>query len=106
MKRLRIGGWGVALLAATLQADTQPPTFSGANQTVAVYATVKEAGGRLVPDLTRDQFEISDNGKRQPLTLFANDIQPITVVMMLDRSTSMRGNFDLVEKAAEAFVEA
>ncbi len=25
--------------------------------------------------------------------------------MLLDRSTSMRGNFELVEKAAEAFVE-
>ena len=28
----------------------------------------------------------------------------ITVVMLLDRSTSMRVNDDLVEKAAEAFV--
>src|SRR4051794_28527822 len=96
---------GALLCCAALGAQTQPPTFSGANQTVAVYATVKDAGGRLVPDLARDQFLIDDNGKRQPLTLFANDIQPITVVMLLDRSTSMRGNFDLVEKAAEAFVE-
>ena len=44
------------------------------------------------------------NGKRQELTLFANDLQPITVVIMLDRSSSMRGNFSLVEKAAEEFV--
>ena len=68
----------------------QPPTFSGVNRTVAVYATVTDAGGRLVPDLARDQFQIDDNGKRQELTLFANEIQPITVVMLLDRSTSMR----------------
>jgi VWFA-related protein len=38
------------------------------------------------------------------LTIFANEIQPITVVILLDRSTSMRANFDLVEKAAEEFV--
>src|SRR5207247_3062930 len=44
------------------------------------------------------------NGKRQDLTLFANDIQPITVVMLLDRSGSMRANFTLVEEAAERFV--
>jgi VWFA-related protein len=95
---------GLALwLAATLSAQ-QPPTFSGANRTVAVYATVTSADGRLVPDLTRDQFGIDDNGKRQELTLFANDTQPITVVMLLDRSTSMRRNFGLVEKAAEEFV--
>src|SRR5262249_52613966 len=33
-------------------------------------------------------------------------VQPITVVMLLDRSGSMRANFDLVEKAAEQFVDA
>src|SRR4029077_9724208 len=38
--------------------------------------------------------------------LFANEVQPITVVMLLDRSGSMRRNFSLVEKAAEAFVDA
>ena len=82
----------------------QQPTFTGANRTVAVFATVTDAGGRLVPDLTRDQFQIEDNGARQELTLFGNEIQPITVVMLLDRSTSMRRNFELVEKAAEEFV--
>jgi Ca-activated chloride channel family protein len=86
--------------------DQQPPTFTSANRTVAVYATVTDAGGRLVPDLERTAFEIDDNGKRQELTLFANEIQPITAVMLLDRSGSMRANFDLVEEAAEQFVNA
>jgi VWFA-related protein len=58
-----------------------------------------------VPDLHRDDFQVDDNGKAQQLTVFANEVQPITVVMMLDRSVSMRRNFELVEKAAEAFVE-
>jgi VWFA-related protein len=93
-----------ALIGAALQAQPQPPTFSVGNRTVAVYATVTDASGRLVPDLGRDQFQIDDNGNRQALTLFANEIQPITVVMLLDRSTSMRANFGLVETAAEEFV--
>ena len=98
-------GWALAVaLAAGAALHAQQPTFSGANRTVAVYATVTDASGRLVPDLTRDQFQIDDSGKPQELTIFANDIQPITVVMLLDRSTSMRRNFELVEKAAEAFV--
>jgi Ca-activated chloride channel homolog len=71
---------------------------------VAVYATVTNAEGRLVPDLTRDMFSVADSGKRQELTLFANEVQPITVVMLLDRSGSMRANFELVEKSAEEFV--
>jgi VWFA-related protein len=73
---------------------------------VAVYATVTDAGGRLIPDLEREVFQIDDNAKRQELTIFANDIQPITVVMLLDRSGSMRAQFELVEQAAEEFVKA
>ena len=53
-----------------------------------------------MPDLARDQFQIEDNGKPQDVTLFANEVQPITVVVLLDRSTSMHRNFELVEKAA------
>jgi VWFA-related protein len=102
-KGLGAGGLGLLLLVVALHGQ-QPPTFTGVNRTVAVYATVTDAGGRLVADLTRDQFQIDDNGKKQELTIFANEIQPITVVMLLDRSTSMRRNFDLVEKAAEEFV--
>src|ERR1700730_17990524 len=81
-------------------------SFTAGTRTVAVYATVTNARGRLVPDLTRDDFAIDDNGKRQDLTVFANDIQPITVVMLLDRSGSMKPNFDLEEQGAEAFVRA
>ena len=105
--RLQISHFGFqigAALLATVALHAQQPTFTGANRTVAVFATVTDAGGRLVPDLTRDQFQIEDNGARQELTLFGNEIQPITVVMLLDRSTSMRRNFELVEKAAEQFV--
>ena len=93
----------VAALFATLAA--QEPTFRGANRTVAVYATVQGADGRLVPDLTRDAFTVLDNSRRQELSLFASDVQPITVVMLLDRSGSMKANFMLVQQAASRFVD-
>jgi len=70
-----------------------------------VYATVKGADGRLVTDLPRAAFSISDNGKPQEIALFASDIQPITVVILLDRSGSMKANFTLVQQAAERFVD-
>jgi len=92
-------------IAAGALGTAQEPTFRGANRTVPVYATVTDQNGRLVPDLARDAFSIQDNGKPQTVTLFANEIQPITVVILLDRSTSMRANFGLVQKAAEKFVE-
>ena len=103
---------GVKSLVATLLLSTaagawvaarQEPIRSGA-RTVAVYATVTDASGRLVPDLALDDFEVLDNGKPQRVTVFENDIQPITIVVMLDRSESMRASFRLVEAAAEQFV--
>ena len=90
----------------TQGATSQGATFSTAARTVAVYATVHGVDGTLVPDLERDAFEVGDNGKKQSLTQFAHDIQPITVVMLIDRSGSMRANFGIVEQAAEAFVAA
>ncbi len=96
----------LALLASIPLAarQAQPPTFGAANRTVAIYATVTSAQGRLITDLKKDDFSVDDNGKRQPLTLFSSDIQPITLIMLLDRSGSMKPNFDLEERAAEAFV--
>ncbi len=103
---MRIFSLAAVLAAVTISLPAQQPTFKSGARSVAVYATVTEKDGRLVPDLTKDDFEIKDNGKVQPITVFSNEVQPITVVMMLDRSGSMRGNFRLVEAAGEAFVRA
>ena len=82
----------------------QEPQFRSGARTVAVYATVTDDRGRLVPDFTLDDFEIYDNGKLQTITQFASDTQPITLVMMLDRSGSMKTQFRIVEEAAAEFV--
>jgi Ca-activated chloride channel homolog len=103
-------GFGAAAALAAVVAvlanahAQQPPTFGTTTRTVAVYATVTNAQGRLAADLTRDDFEIDDNGKRQTLTVFSNDIQPITAILLLDRSGSMKPNLDLEVRAAETFI--
>jgi Ca-activated chloride channel family protein len=96
---------GTALLLGSVIAVAQQPTFRSGARTVAVYATVAQKDGRLVTDLPRDAFEIRDEGKPQPITVFSTDVQPVSVVMMLDHSGSMRGNVGLVEEAAEAFIK-
>jgi Ca-activated chloride channel homolog len=96
----------VAAGTAAQQPPAQPPTFTTGNRTVGIYATVTDAQGRLVTDLARDDFGVDDNGKRQTLTLFSNDVQPITLIMLLDRSGSMKPNFSLEVQGAEAFVNA
>jgi Ca-activated chloride channel family protein len=69
-----------------------------------VYATVLDASGRLVPDLTKDDFLITDEGKPVDITLFSNKPLPFTAVVMLDTSASMTGSLDLLNSAAEQFV--
>jgi len=93
------GSW----LAGQEGTQQQQP-FKTGTRTVAVYATVSEDNGRLVPDLTQDDFEVREDGKVKPLTLFASEIQPITIVVMLDKSGSMKTNYGLVRAGAEAFV--
>jgi VWFA-related protein len=93
-----------AHFTASEPAPQQQAPFKSGARTVAVYATVSDGEGRLVPDLTREDFEVYDNGKLQPISIFSNEVQPITVVMMLDRSGSMQGNFRLLEAAGDAFV--
>jgi Ca-activated chloride channel family protein len=94
----------VILVAAEEQAPQAGQIFRSGSRTVAVYVTVSDEQGRLIPDLAQDDFEVYDNGKKQEITLFESGVQPITLVMMLDRSGSMVGNFGLVRSAAEQFV--
>jgi VWFA-related protein len=102
--KIRAASIAAVVALGVVAAGAQAPFKSGA-LTVAVYTTVTDDSGHIVADLDKDKFEIYDDGKPQTITTFASDIQPITIVMMLDRSGSMVGNFTLVQKAAETFVE-
>ena len=92
------------LLCCGISTFAQQPTFRTGTRTVALYATVTDAQKRLVPDLTQEDFQVFDNDKPQSLDLFINEVQPITVVVMLDTSASMTGNLRLLEQAAEQFL--
>jgi Ca-activated chloride channel homolog len=98
---------GVTLIvtaAVGATAAAQAPTFKTGTLTVPLFATVTDATGRLVPDLTQEDFEIFDDKKPQAVTLFVNEVQPITVVVLLDESGSMVNNIARVKDAAEQFL--
>ena len=62
MKRLATPAIGVLLGAGLLAQDAQEGRFRTSVDTVSIYATVNDADGRLVPDLTKDDFTVLDNG--------------------------------------------
>jgi len=95
----------LALTGLTFAQDPQQRVFRGGVQTVPIYSTVVDATGRLVPDLKQEDFEVLDNGKVTPITLFVAEVQPISVVLAIDTSGSMTLVIDdFVKQAAEAFV--
>jgi Ca-activated chloride channel family protein len=94
--------WSAALTPDLARA--QQPTFRSGTQLVSLFATVVDAQKRLVPSLVKDDFEVFDNDKPQPIAFFQNEAQPITVIVMLDTSGSMTGSIPLLRAAAEQFL--
>jgi len=114
----------VVLLSSGARAQTQPPlrdhrTFRSGVDLTRISATVTDRDGHLITDLTRDAFEIYEDGERQTLTQFAHDRVPIGLGVLLDISDSMFGKriqdaraavdrflFDLLDPADEFFLIA
>jgi Ca-activated chloride channel family protein len=97
----------VATIAAALcgvvvasSLDPQQTVFRGTGDTVRVFVTVLDKNERLATALPRDIFEVRDNGRPQPVTVFDNSPQPIRLIVMLDVSGSMERNLPLLRAAS------
>src|SRR5450759_3253645 len=91
----------VLVVTAGITATAQQGVFRSGTRVVSIFATVIDAQKRLVPGLAKTDFEIFDNDKPQEVQIFDNEVQPIKVVVMLDTSASMTGNFTLLQDGAE-----
>jgi len=100
-RALGYGTLALYVLGTLGAAEQQQPLFRGTSDAVRVFVTVTDGDGRLITTLTRDDFEIRDQGKPQPITLFDNTPQPIRLIVMLDVSGSMEGNLPLLRAAVE-----
>jgi VWFA-related protein len=70
---------------------------------VMIPVTVRDASGRLVSDLTRNDFRVFENERMQPLSDLALRQVPVDVVLMVDASSSVAANIDDFRRAAEGF---
>ena len=73
---------------------------------VRVDVTVTDRQGMFGAGLTRDDFQVLDNGRPQPLTGFSSGASPLTVAFILDMSDSMMPHVRRLGAAAEAFISA
>jgi Ca-activated chloride channel family protein len=65
--------------------------------------TVRDSNGRLVSDLTRNDFRIFEDNSLQPLSDLALRQVPVDVVLMVDASSSVANNLDDFRRAAQGF---
>jgi Ca-activated chloride channel homolog len=98
---MRAAVFALTLSASIAGALAAQQPFRGGSDLVRVFATVTDRDGRLVTTLTRDQFEVRDEGKPQPITQFSTDPQPIRLIALLDVSGSMEGNLSLLRSASQ-----
>jgi Ca-activated chloride channel family protein len=103
---------GVALfvlaMAAAVPASEQAPpaepqVFRSTADLVPLFVTVTDKSDRLVSGLPREGFEVRDNGKPQPLTLFDNRPQPIRVIALMDIAGSVSRTASILKTACAEF---
>ena len=96
-------GFLLAFPGGALRGQEQP-LFRSGTELVDLFVTVTDSDGRLVPDLTREDFTVFDDGEPQEIVLFENTVQPITVVVMLDTSISTTNVMRRIMGGAEQFL--
>jgi Ca-activated chloride channel family protein len=87
---LIVAGAFALVPAGSWAQQVQMPTFKSSAAVVAVTAAVRRQNGEAVTTLTADDFEILDNGVPRPISNFWAESSPASLVILFDRSGSMR----------------
>ena len=72
---------------------------------VQVPAVVTDRSGKFVPDLSQNDFTVSEDGKRQEIAFFASLKQPFNAVLVLDTSNSAADRLEVIQNAAVDFTK-
>jgi VWFA-related protein len=85
--------------------ETTGPTLKVTTEVVNVYAVVRDKHGRLIPDLTKNDFEIKEDNIAQQITYFSRESDtPLTLAIMIDTSPSQERVLDTEQREAKAFL--
>jgi VWFA-related protein len=102
------------LLGLPLQSQNQatPPASAPVTtipvdvKVVTLPVTVRDKKGKIVRDLTKDDFELQEDSKPQSIRYFSQETNlPLTVGLLVDTSMSERDNIDRERSASRSFLD-
>jgi|HubBroStandDraft_5_1064220.scaffolds.fasta_scaffold41974_1 VWFA-related protein len=75
-------------------------------KTVSVLATVRDKHGKIVSDLTKDDFQLDEDGRSQTINYFAHESDlPLRLGLLIDTSLSQRRVLDQERTASYSFLD-
>lgn len=87
-------------------ARAQDATFSSDVQVVNLFATVRNRNHEILRDLTKDDFQILENGRPQNVRYFTRESDlPLTIGLMVDTSMSQVKVLDAERGASLRFLD-
>ena len=97
--------WSVIILLSAPALAQNAPTFRTGVSLVHVDAEVTAADGRILHGLTKDDFQVFDEGKPQNIVQFSEGEEPLDLILLFDTSGSMRPKVAEVAAAARQGVQ-
>ena len=95
----------VVALGAAIGAQ-QGPTISSRVNVVMLFATVHDADGKVVKNLTRGDFVLLEDGAPQRIDYFAQESDlPLTIGLLVDTSRSQTGVLEKERSASYTFLD-
>jgi len=86
------------------QPNAQEPKIAVEVKTVNILATVRDKHGKIVSDLTKDSFQLDEDGKPQTIDYFAKESDlPLRLALLVDTSLSQRRVLDQERDASYEF---
>lgn len=83
-----------------------PSTIKIDAKAVLLPVTVRDKHGKIVPNLTKDDFVLNVDGAPQPINYFAHDSDlPLTLGLLVDTSRSMRNALNDERTASQKFLD-
>jgi VWFA-related protein len=107
-KKLFVAGLLTACLAAVVVRAQQdePPTFRTEIKEVTLHVTVVDKSGKLITNIPKSAFKISEDNVEQPIKYFHPEDVPVSMGILVDNSGSMNDKRARVAAAALALVKA